>query len=960
MPRQREEILNAELGRLLIARHPQWTEKNVYIDSTRAIRGQSGAKIDVLVDDPGGQPVAVETKFSARAQALRAQVEERLGCEVEQSGSLIESGVSVVYPDGLNASELEKSVLGYAMHELAEDGLASRWPEGDDTWLQGGVDDVADAVEALSLSGRRIREGGAILETGVRDASHWLERERAGLTLGAGMARALHQVEGEQTTRMAVSIIVNAFVFHYAIEGQEGIPAVAGGRGKLGFQKNRVLEVWDEVLAVNYWPIFRIARDILKAVPARLAAVLLEKADEVAGALVMVGAATFHDLAARMFQTLIVDRKFLATFYTLPESATLLAERSVDRLQVDWADPEAVKALKIADFACGTGTLLSAAQRSVYRRFRRAGGDDETIHRDAIERMVLGTDIMPSAAHLAASMLSSAHPGVGYGQSLVRSLPYGRDEVLSRTRGTRADAAYIGALDLLREELAHSLFTAQGLGHGLELGGRRMVAREGEARADDGGRQFPVEHGSFDLVIMNPPFTRPTNHEAKHSDIPIPSFAGFETSVAEQKAMAKSLKKQDKLFGHGNAGLASNFMDLAHVKLKPGGIAAFVLPFSFVSGDSWSAARQALAKEYRDVEIVSIAGHESTGRAFSADTGMAECLVVAEKRRAAKRRTAAVRYMNLVRRPRSHLEAHGVAKRLRAREGIAGTLTDTGAAGVRDPEVACVMMELSRGSMEFPRVARVHEIAVKRLGDLAKRGVVDRDINGSGDRGRFDVELWDGRGAAAYPVLWSHRASKARGGRESALVVAPDSKGIPREGCRERAIELWDRIASRLHCNRDFRLNSQSLGMCWTEEPSLGGRAWPNVLPHEDCHGIPLLLWGNSTLGLMQFWWQGTRQQQGRVIFTISRIPDLVTLDAAALDEEQLAECTGIFERMKARSFLPANEAYRDETRKELDAALFSMLGFGQELLEALEVVRLKWCCEPSVHGGKSTRPPSA
>ena len=737
-------------------------------------------------------------------------------------------------------------------------------------------------------------------------------------------------------------------------------PAVARGRGELGFQKNRVLAVWDEILVVNYWPIFRIARDILEAVPARLAVVLLKRADEVAGALVRVGAATFHDLAARMFQTLIADRKFLATFYTLPESATLLAERSVDRLEVDWADPEAVGALKIADFACGTGTLLSAVQRSVYRRFRRAGGDDETIHRDAIERMVLGTDIMPSAAHLAASMLSSAHPGVGYGQSLVRSLPYGRDEVLSRARGMRADTAYIGALDLLRDELGHSLFTAQGLGHGLELGGRRMVAREGEGQADDGGRQFPVEHGSFDLVIMNPPFTRPTNHEAKHSDIPIPSFAGFETSLAEQKAMAKSLRKQDKVFGHGNAGLGSNFMDLAHVKLKPGGVAAFVLPFSFVSGEAWSNARRAVEKEYKDVEIVSIAGHEITGRAFSADTGMAECLVVAEKHKASGGRRAAVRYTNLLRRPTSHLEAQGIAKRMRDGEGIAGTFADTGAAGVRDPEIIRVMMELSRGRMEFPRVARVHEIVVKRLGDLTERGVVDRDINGSGDRGPFDIEPWDGQGAAAYPVLWSHRASKARGSQESCLVVAPDSQGIPRDGCRERAIGLWDRIASKLHCNRDFQVNSQSLGMCWTEQPSIGGTAWPNALPHEERHGMPLLLWGNSTLGLMQFWWQGTRQQQGRVRITISRIPDLVTLDAAALDEEQLAECAKIFERMKARSFLPANEAYRDEARKELDVALFSMLGLGRELLKALDVVRLKWCCEPSVHGGKSTKPDSA
>ena len=73
-----------------------------------------------------------------------------------------------------------------------------------------------------------------------------------------------------------------------------------------------------------------------------------------------------------MFQTLIADRKFLATFYTLPSSACLLAELAVSRLHVDWADREAILALKVADFACGTCALLSAVQRAIYRRHRRA------------------------------------------------------------------------------------------------------------------------------------------------------------------------------------------------------------------------------------------------------------------------------------------------------------------------------------------------------------------------------------------------------------------------------------------------------------------------------------------------------------------------------------------------------------------------------------------------------------
>ena len=179
-------------------------------------------------------------------------------------------------------------------------------------------------------------------------------------------------------------------------------------------------------------------------------------------------------------------------------------------------------------------------------------------------------------------MLSSAHPAVGYDSSLVRVLPFGVDEELSKLRSIAADTPYIGALDLRMAEFGHSLFTQGGLGPQVEIGGRRMTAKG--ATDVDTGREFPVEHASFDLVIMNPPFTRPTGHEAGKIGVPVPSFAGFDTSKDEQFAMSRKLRAQSKLFGHGNAGLASEFMDLAHDKLKPGGVLALVLPFSFASG----------------------------------------------------------------------------------------------------------------------------------------------------------------------------------------------------------------------------------------------------------------------------------------------------------------------------------------------------------------------------------------
>ena len=129
---------------------------------------------------------------------------------------------------------------------------------------------------------------------------------------------------------------------------------------------------------------------------------------------------------------------------------------------------------------------------------------------------------------------------------------------------------------------------------------------------------------------------------------------------------ASRRSKSRSMVGHGNAGLASNFIDLAHAKVKnPGGVLVLVLPATFLQGPSWAAARRLLDEHYRDVVIVTIADdRNATDRAFSADTGMAEVLVVATRKRAAlSRRPGPALFVNLLRNVRSSiLEAVMVAR----------------------------------------------------------------------------------------------------------------------------------------------------------------------------------------------------------------------------------------------------------------------------------------------------------
>ena len=400
-------------------------------------------------------------------------------------------------------------------------------------------------------------------------------------------------------------------------------------------------------------------------------------------------------------------------------------------------------------------------------------------------------------------------------------------------------------------------------------------------------------------------------------------------------------------------------MDLGHSKLKDGGMLALVLPFAFVRGMSWKGAREALQAHYNDVHITSIAATGSTERAFSADTGMAECLVVATKRGRGNSRAA---YSNLAARPSSLLKAAVESKNAMGR-AVQGNILDAGAAGVRSMSVIQAVRNLEAGNLHLPRSPIAIKLPVVTLGTVAERGLVDRDINGGFTdrdgtgpaRGPFVVRSIRAGEVPTYPMLWAHSAD-----RERRFVVLPDSCGDPRPDDEARATERWNYAASRLHANRDFRLNSQSLAMCLTPEKCLGGRAWPNIVPGDERHEIPLLLWCNSTLGLLMHWWKGTRQQMGRANMTITAIPDLPVLDPRTFTEGQTDHCLAIFDDLEDREFLPANEAWRDETRKALDRELLfgitSVLQLDPGLEEGLDLLRKQWCAEPSVHGGKGTR----
>ena len=113
-------------------------------------------------------------------------------------------------------------------------------------------------------------------------------------------------------------------------------------------------------------------------------------------------------------------------------------------------------------------------------------------------------------------------------------------------------------------------------------------------------------------------------------------------------------------------------------------------------------------------------------------------------------------------------------------------------------------------------------------------------------------------------------------------------------------------------------------------------------------------VWGNSTLGLLCYWWHSTRQQSSKASITIRSAESLPVLDFRALSDEQLGTAEDIFEEFREKDLKPAYIADADPNRALLDKRVIcDLLGFTQDIYEAVRRLSAKWCAEPSVHGGK-------
>ena len=966
--------MNQAIARVLDGMRRRW---RVSGERTQVLKA-AGQRPDIVVRQEGRPPVLIENEFTPAA-GVEDEARNRLGKEL-QDGGKARIVVAMRSPDCLRKADNRKldrltadAEFEYALFSGAENPV--RFPKFG--WLSGKLTDLAGFVYRASVPADAVQAAAISLEKGVQQAAKILEaNNEEHPDFGVKIGKILQQEYGEQTQRMAMTILVNALAFHDNVAGREGILSLGDLRKTDPMQKIRQMRLcqeWRKILDVDYWPIFWVALEILSIFNARLAQRILDELVQTAEVLFAEDTLISHDLFGGVFQRLISDRKFLATFYTRPASAALLANLAIPENAPfengNWKDN--AKNYVIADFACGTGALLTAAYQRVSELHERAGGNASKIHPEMMENSLVACDVMPAAVHLTASVLSCVHPNQAFDNTRIYTMPYGEP---------KKGEFRIGSLELLEEQSFLPVISTSA----------KHERGKGRGKAELRG----IPWRSTNLVIMNPPFTRSTKHEGDFKDVPNPAWAGLKTTPALQANLGNRAKKlRADTCGSGNAGLASDFTALADKMVCRGGTIALVLPLSLAAGESWRGVREMWTRNYKDIRVVTIASPRIEDCAFSADTGMGEMLFIGTKQNGREHNASTHKnprgiFVILKKRAETEIESAEIARiirqtlrgkirkledgpyggtALRAGQTIIGEMLDAPlpirlseetdiddpweVVRIRDLSLAQTAHALVNGRLWFAGKSKnVVDIPICNLGQFARRGFLDRDINGiehGKPRGPFDKHSPCSK-TATYPCLWGHDAQ-----RERTMLVEPDSECTVRIGMEKRAAVVWE-TASRTHFSGGFRFNSQPLAVAMTEKPTIGGPAWQNVILWEAKREEAFALWGNSTLGLMLYWWRANKQHDGRGQISPIRVLGMPTLNVSTLDAKQLATARRGFNALKNRPLLPFYRATEDETRAELDRVILcEVLGLPKKVLESVALVREKLCAEPSILGGK-------
>ena len=542
-------------------------------------------------------------------------------------------------------------------------------------------------------------------------------------------------------------------------------------------------------------------------------------------------------------------RRSDGAYYTTGSAAALVAALALS--------PEVAPArrgVRIVDPACGAGALLAACGRLLHQRRGAAGGPC------AGDRIV-GFDIDAVAVDAASAAVRGAAPDVA---AEWRVFPHGR-----QVGGVAA-----GALEL--------------------LSGSDLLVPSSGLRS------------CYDVVVMNPPFTRNEVRGEKFG----PST--LEAMRARERALRYGVGGHDP-----GAAAAVNpnsiqtfFVVLADflASLEDARLVV-VVPTTAATSAGVRVQRVFLAERFV-VECV-VTSHDRDAPAFSSDSAVFESVIVCRRRRSGET-PADTLFVALRRAPRTVGDAEELACRLQTRRcGPDESFTQWPAARVAAGDwTPCQWFD---GGLASTAAALETHPALAPLGRFASLGPKEGNVRHTWLRVAPEAAVGDPRARRVLGCVG--------GPGQQVLEASPDQWLVPGNS---RA-HLWDRFdaqSSRLLVAERYDVLRGVLTALWAPEPTFG-LGWRPVLVGDD-RAITFLLWWNTTAARLLL-----LSRRGKLL----TYPKWSTAHLLGMpvprpvSEPRRALFGRLFEQLRLRPLRPLFQRVDDPVAVELDRAFVELLG---------------------------------
>ena len=471
-------------------------------------------------------------------------------------------------------------------------------------------------MKEIGLGDKGARNANEIIYS-VEQAAKYFDAAGAAQSIGEALEISF---DGSDKNRKHICttgalLIQNACLLQQRLKGLPHLTHLKGthGLGSDPDMRGSLRDDWETILDQDYKPIFNPALRALKALPEDREAVstglncVVECANGLATQLDELG----YDHAGPLYHRILGSAESDGAFYTKNPAALLLAKLAIPPDFRNWSHPHALTDFHIIDPACGTGTLLMAATKTIKERINAVLPEqcDTKLHKALVEDCVIGLDINEHALQLAASNLTLGAPDVDYRRMNLYPMEHG---------DVKNGEVRAGSLELLAGERPF-----------IEHGEHSNVASAGGRQIDgaaSGGAGKDVV-GQCDLVIMNPPFTSNVKRNTRYGGDLKKRMREREAFIEKEVEIRQGLSASALIDSNS---VSTLFTPLADKLLRADrGTIAKVMAATACASASGLRERQYFARRFYIERLVTC--HAKRGFSFSGNTDIHECLMIGRR-----------------------------------------------------------------------------------------------------------------------------------------------------------------------------------------------------------------------------------------------------------------------------------------------------------------------------------------